>query len=307
MAGAPGRTSWVRATPTSASAWAWAMVPAGVTGTHGAAQDEGHHDGRLVGRRVGPHHTGHDVVVDQGRVDVDVAQDDAVLLDEVRAEEDAAELDGVRSPLGRRHRAHEGPVRPAHVGIDHVQVALVHRDVDRLADGAAGVVQPGREIGQLDEVGEVLDRAVAAPALQVAHEGRAVGRRKDGVAAADHHRAFGIAGDLGEAAGRRPAERRDLSRLEADPRPDDVGAGLLEEPQRFLVAAELDADLLQDAVGVGLDLGQPFFAHKFIGGDLPRDVGRPDKRRALPPRPAGGAALRAWGRIRRRFTASAGG
>jgi len=32
MAGAPGRTSWVRAIPTMASAWAWATAPAGVTG-----------------------------------------------------------------------------------------------------------------------------------------------------------------------------------------------------------------------------------------------------------------------------------
>jgi len=46
--GAPARISWVVAAPDNTSANTWASVPAAVTGTHGARQYEGCHDGRLL-------------------------------------------------------------------------------------------------------------------------------------------------------------------------------------------------------------------------------------------------------------------
>src|SRR3546814_4154207 len=75
---------------------------------------------------------------------------------------------------------------------------LVHRQVDGLADGAAGMVDPGRGIGELHEIAEILDRAVAPALLQIAHEGRTVGWREDGVGAADLDRSRRVTGVLGE-------------------------------------------------------------------------------------------------------------
>src|SRR3546814_2946879 len=70
---------------------------------------------------------------------VDVAHDDAVRVDELGAEDQAAHLDRVRRALRRGDRAHEPFVRPFEMGIDHLQMPLVHRQVDGLADGAAGM------------------------------------------------------------------------------------------------------------------------------------------------------------------------
>jgi hypothetical protein len=47
---------------------------------------------------------------------------------------------------------------------------LFTRDVDRLAHGPAAVVEVRREVRQLHQVLEVLDRAVSAAAIEVAHE-----------------------------------------------------------------------------------------------------------------------------------------
>ena len=65
-----------------------------------------------------------------------------------------------------------------HVAVDHVEMPLVDRQVDRLADRAAGVVQRRRHVGQLDEVAEVLDVRVAPALVEVADERRAVGRAR---------------------------------------------------------------------------------------------------------------------------------
>ena len=43
------------------------------------------------------------------------------------------------------------------MGCDHVEVTLVDREVDGFADRPSGMVEVGEEIGQLDEVLEVLE------------------------------------------------------------------------------------------------------------------------------------------------------
>jgi hypothetical protein len=78
--------------------------------------------------------------------------------------------------------------------VEHVEVALVHRDVGGLTDRAARVVQPLRHVAELHKVAEVLDRGVAAALLGVAHEGGAVDGRQDEVAPADLDVALGVAG-----------------------------------------------------------------------------------------------------------------
>jgi hypothetical protein len=90
------------------------------------------------------------------------------------------------------------------VRVDHLEVALVDRQVDRLAHRAAGVVDERAGVGELHEIAEILDGAVAAALVEIVDEGRAVDRREDGGVAADRHRAGGVARDLRELARRAP-------------------------------------------------------------------------------------------------------
>jgi len=64
-------------------------------------------------------------------------------------------------------------------------MAFGDRQVDRLANGAAGMVEPGKHVGKLHEISEILDRGVAPLIFQIAHEGRAIDRREHHVVAAD--------------------------------------------------------------------------------------------------------------------------
>ena len=150
-----------------------------------------------------------------------------VILEVVGAEQDPRHVHRVLRALRVRDRAHERLVRVAHVRVDHVVVPLVHREVDGLADGPARVVQVRRHVGELHEVLEVLDRAVAAPAVQVADERRAVRRSEDGVHAADLDVVRGVARVLREALGRRRLDRarRHIPRGNRTRSPSHVGAG----------------------------------------------------------------------------------
>src|ERR1700722_8623601 len=78
---------------------------------------------------------------------------------------------------------------------------FVDGQVDRLADGAAGVMQRGRHVGEFHEITEVLDLRVAAALVQAAYEGGAIGRRENCAIAADDNRAGRIARVLGELLG----------------------------------------------------------------------------------------------------------
>ncbi len=89
------------------------------------------------------------------------------------------------------------------MAIDHVQMTLVHRYVDRFAYRAAGMVDRGRHVGQLHEVAEILDRCIAAAFVVVADERWPIYRGKDRVLAADHHVSIRVPGKLRELARRR--------------------------------------------------------------------------------------------------------
>ena len=188
-------------------------------------------------------------VPDQRRVDVDVAEDDAVLVDELLAEDDARHVDRIFGAAFGRHRAHEAAVGIFDVAVDHVEMALVDRHVDRLADRAAGMVQPGRGLRELHEVPEVLDRAVAAALVEIHDEGRAVGRREDDALAADLDRVGRVARMLGELGRRGLQDLAQHARLELHQHAVDLGAGPLPMVERHRIVAELDADLGEDAVG----------------------------------------------------------
>ncbi len=161
--------------------------------------------------------------------------------------------------------------------VDHVVVPLVDGEVDRLADRPAGVVEPRRDVGELHEVAEVLDRPVAPSAVEVADEGRAVRGREDRVRAAEDDAALGVAGDLGELArrGRLHELAADAAR-EADALAVDVCAGVAEELDRVGGVAEVDPDLLEDRVGVLLD-----HREALLGEDLDRGERAGQERNAL--------------------------
>src|SRR5512134_427950 len=102
----------------------------------------------------------------------------------------------------------------------------------------------GRHVGEADEIAEILERRIAANAIEVAHEGRAVDRREDCRLAADLHVALGIARVLDERFGRRLQNRTAEALGKAYAAFLDVGAGLLPHLERLWVVAKLDADLL---------------------------------------------------------------
>jgi hypothetical protein len=183
----------------------------------------------------------------------------------------------------------------------HVEMALVDRDVGRLADRAAGMVQIFRQIGDADEVAEILHRRVAPAAVEVAHEGRAVDRGEHGLVSADLHRLLGVARMLGEAGGRGGAKLAGESAGDAHALALDIGAGVLPALQRRGVLREGDADLLEHGLGVLLDDRERLLVEDVEDGQVPRQHSRrlDPMRRALRP-PRGPAAAPAPALRRRR-------
>ena len=160
-----------------------------------------------------------------------------------------------------------------------------------------------RGVRELHEVAEVLDRAVAPAAVQVAHERRAVVRREDRVHPADLDVARLVARVLGELP--RRGRLDDLpahAARETDALALDVGAGVAEQPKRVGVAAELETDLLEDRVGVVLDQREALLVEHLERGELAgqeRDVlGVGRETRGL----AGGSAAGSvpWGLVHQR-------
>ena len=160
------------------------------------------------------------------------------------------------------------------MGIDHVQVTLVDRHIGGLAHGASTVVQPGAVVGQLHKVLKVVQRAIAATAVQVHHKGRAVGGRKNHVVAANLHRVRRVAGVLGELFGRGFEQFAQMARFKLDPHAVHLGPGLFEHSQHFVVVAYIQAHFGQDAVGGGFNLEQAFLPHDVVGRNHALDVSR---------------------------------
>ncbi|MCY1231602.1 hypothetical protein D9M72_440570 [compost metagenome] len=159
------------------------------------------------------------------------------------------------------------------MAVDHVEVALVDGHIDRLADRAAGMVQPWARLRQLDQIAEVLDRAVAPALVEIHDEGRPIGRGEDDVVAADLDIAGGIAGVLCELPWCRGDDFLEHAGLEGYAHAIDLGAGPLPMVERLGVVAELDADLGKDTIGDRFDTQQALFAEDIVGRDVADDVG----------------------------------
>ena len=215
-------------------------------------------------------------------------------LEEVVAEHDPRHLDRVLRALRMRDRAHERLVRVPHVRVDHVEVPLVHRHVHRLADRAARVVQPRRRVRELHEVAEVLDRPVAAPAVEVAHERRPVRRGEDRALPAEDDVVRPVPRHLRELArSGRPDERAAQPAREPHALALHVRARLQEELERVWRVVELDPDLFEDPVGVLLERREAFLREHLEGRQRPGEERHPldvgVRPRRLPRRPSAAA------------------
>src|SRR5581483_6620987 len=186
-------------------------------------------------------------------------------------------LHRVPRAVGVRDRPHERLVAPPQVRVDHLEMPLVDRQVDRLTHRAAGVVQVRREVRELDDVAEVLDRPVPASAVEVAHERRPVRGSEHGRVAPDPNAVGRVPRLLDEL--RRRARLHDAPAhppREPNALALNVGAGLSQRGERLGIAAELDADALEDRVRVVLDQLEPL-----LGEHLDRLQRARDERHVL--------------------------
>ena len=108
-------------------------------------------------------------------------------------------------------------------------------------------------MGKLDEILEILDRAVAAAPVNIHDEGTAVGRCKDDIPSADLHGVRRIAGMLGELWRGRLSSSRSMTRWNLTSAPNRR-PGTVPEVKRLGVVAELYARFGKDAVGGTFDL-----------------------------------------------------
>ena len=192
---------------------------------HRAGEDERRDEAGLVVRRVDLGGRQHRRVPHERRRGVDEARHDrAAGRGRRRSAMRARSTESCAAAPGG-DRAHERLVAVAEVRVHHVEVALVDGHVDRLAHRAARVVQVGRGVGQLHEVLEVGQRGVAAAAVEVVDERRAVVRRQHRGVAADLDVARRVAGVLRVDGGRLLGDDRPAhATREAHPVPVDVGA-----------------------------------------------------------------------------------
>ena len=137
------------------------------------------------------------------------------------------------------------------MGIEHVEVALRDRNVAGLAGHEAAVMQSGQVLRQLHQLLEIVERAIAPPALQIAHEGRPINRSENLVASTDAH-----------------AARRGPHAGLFHVRP-----GFAPDAQRLLILPELDADLLHQPIGMLLQPNKAFLVEEIDVPDRALDVG----------------------------------
>ena len=119
---------------------------------------------------------------------------------------------------------------------------------------------------------KILDGRIAAAAIQIMYEWRAVHRRKHGVLTTNFHVSSRVAGMLGKLRWRRFCQRPHQALGKPDPLTLDIGTGGFPHIKRLAIVAEVDADLLQHGLAIGLDQTEPFFAQYFVQGNFALDV-----------------------------------
>ena len=263
-------------------------------GRHRAGQYERRDHGGLVVLGINTSCAQHRGVEGHGRISVDQAGDHTVLVDELGAEHDLRHVHGILRPTRFRHRTHEGFIRQFEVAVHHIEVSFVHWDIDRLTDGAAGMMQRRTEIRQTDKVLKVGKCGVTPALVKIMHKRGAIGRHQDTMVAPNAYAALRVACELRvfvRCAGidDRPAH----AFREANPFPVDLGTRLFEAGQGVGIIAKINTGLREKRFGVGFDQLKQLFAGEFVGRYPAGDVGN-----------ACSGGTRAFGAFRRACTAS---
>ena len=136
---------------------------------HRAGEDERREDARLIVPRVHLGRAEHCFVPNQWRRRVDEAGHHRA-VGQIAAERNASKIDAVLSATCSGNRTHERLVAVLDVRIHHVEMALVHGDVDGLAHRATRVMDVGRRVRQFYEVLEVGERGVPAAIVEIANK-----------------------------------------------------------------------------------------------------------------------------------------
>ena len=145
----------------------------------------------------------HSGIVDHGRIHIDQIDQHRILIDEGLTEHDLRHSYRILGTLGRRDRAHERLIRIFDMAVDHIVMAFVNRQINRLAERSAGMMEIRQHVSQFGEVAEVLDRSIAPPLIKIADERRPIDRSKHHCIATNLYIPRRIAGMLDKRGGRR--------------------------------------------------------------------------------------------------------
>ena len=241
---------------------------------HGPPDDKGRNDTGLIVLGIDLERAHHHIVERHRRVDVDERGHHRVFLHEVLTEQDTAHVDGILRPAGFGHRSHEGFVAQRHMGMQHIKVTFVHRDICRLAYRPPRVMQPLGHIAQFHELLEIRHRGIAPPPCGIAHEGRAIDGGEDKVPPPDYHIPITVACHLGDRRRRGGTKLACQPPWDTHPLPLNIGPGLTPERQCLGVVGKVHADLFQHRIGVLLDDLQRLFGQHFEVRDIPFDIAR---------------------------------
>src|SRR5271165_7170240 len=154
----------------------------------------------------------------------------------------------------------------------NVEVPLICSDLHRFAHAAAREMDGRRHVREFDESLQVLERAVTPSAIEIVDERRSANRRKHSCVAAESYVALGVARIQREF----PRCGREQPASEAarnvNPLADDVGARAAPQTQGLRIAPKLDANFLEDRLGVGLDHFDRFGAEQLDYGEFAADI-----------------------------------
>ena len=253
ITGAPGRTSCVSAMPASVSASSSAMQPAGVTGPMAPASTAGT---TIVPwlcaakPRRAPSMRPSNV---SGELELMLPSTTQCDRRTPRRTGSAAMRTASTACPGVSGVAFATLVAVAEERVLHVEVPLALGNVHRLDHAAAGEMDRRRDVGELDEVVQVLERAVAPAAVQV--RARTAGRRpaKTPLRCRRTHAALPGCARAVELARRGAQQLARHATRNAHAFAVHVGAGLVPQSQRFRIAPELDPDFGEDGLGICLD------------------------------------------------------
>ena len=154
------------------------------------------------------------------------------------------------------------------MGVDHVEVTLAHRNIDRLTHRATRVVNVRRHVCQLDKVLKILDRCIPTAIVNVIHKRRAVVWSKHCRIAAYLHIVLWITSML--CVNARSACLHDCSAhstRKTNSSAVNNCASIFESLNRAWVVANLDANLFEDCVCIALEQREAFIGNHFVRGD----------------------------------------